>query len=118
VEPLVVGAKPTVNGIDCWVGSVNGVVRLPRENAAPATVRAETVTDAVPVLVIATDWDCVLLTVTFPKLSVVGLDDKSPCGVGTPVPVSDTRKFWSAALLTKVMLPVALPVLVGVNTAV
>ena len=63
---------------------------MPSENPVPATLTAETVTDAAPVLVIVAVWDCVLLMVTFPKLNAVGLDDNVPCVEATPVPVSAT----------------------------
>jgi hypothetical protein len=69
---------------------VNGVVTVLRVNPVPVTPTAETETDAAPVFVIVTVCDCVLLMVTFPKLSVVGLDDNVPSVEATPVPVSDT----------------------------
>ena len=67
-----------------------GVVTLPSENPVPATLTAEMMTDAAPVLVTVAVCDCVLLTVTLPKFNVVGLDDNVPCVEATPVPVSDT----------------------------
>jgi hypothetical protein len=98
---------------------VNGVVTLLRENPVPATLRAETITDVAPVLVMIAVWDCVLLTVTFPKLNVAGLEDKVPCVEATPVPVSDTvTGFTDDTVLAKTMLPVAVPVAKGVKTAV
>jgi hypothetical protein len=60
------------------------------QNPVPATLTAEMVTDAAPVLLIVAVWDCVLLTVTFPKLNAAALEDNVPCVEATPVPVSAT----------------------------
>lgn len=65
-------------------------MRLPSENPVPATLTPEMVTDVAPVLVIVGFWDCVLLTVTFPKLNAAGLDDSVPSVEVTPVPASAT----------------------------
>jgi hypothetical protein len=61
----------------------------------------------------------VLLTVTFPKLIVVGLEDSVPCVEATPVPVSDTvNGRTDEIVLAKMRLPVAVPIAVGEKTAV
>jgi hypothetical protein len=118
-EPLAVGVKLTVNCTDWVTPRVNGVVTLPSENPVPATLTAEMVTDAAPVLVIVAVWDCVLLTVTLPKLNAVGPDDNVPCVEATPAPVSDTVTGCAdETVLAKTMLPVAVPVAVGMKTAV
>jgi hypothetical protein len=60
-----------------------------------------------------------MLTVTFPKFSVDVLGDKVPCWEATPVPVSETvRGRTEDWLLAKAILPVAVPVAVGVKMAV
>jgi hypothetical protein len=117
-EPLAVGVKPTVNWTDWLTPRVKGVVTLPSENPVPATLTAETLTDAAPVLVIVAVSDGVLL-VTFPKLNAVGLDDNVPRVEATPVPVSATVNGWTdETVLAKTRLPAAVPVAAGVKTAV
>jgi hypothetical protein len=77
------------------------------------------VTDADPELVSVAVSGFVLLTVTFPKVNVVGLEAKVPCVAETPVPVSDTVSGCTdETVLAKWMLPVAAPVAVGEKTAV
>jgi hypothetical protein len=89
-ELLAFGAKVTVNCTDCLTATVRGVFTLVSENPVPDTLTAETVTEADPELVIVVVSDFVPLTVTFPKLNVVGLEAKVPCVAETPVPVSET----------------------------
>jgi hypothetical protein len=89
-ELLAFGAKVTVNCTDCLTARVRGVFTLVSENPVPDTLTAETVTEADPELVIVVVSDFVPLTVTFPKLNVVGLEAKVPCVAETPVPVSET----------------------------
>jgi hypothetical protein len=89
-ELLAVGAKLTVNCTDCLTARVIGVFTLLRVNPVPDTLTAETVTEADPEFVIVAVSDFVPLTVTFPKLNVVGLVANVPCVAETPVPVSDT----------------------------
>jgi hypothetical protein len=118
-ELLVVGAKLTVNCTDCLTARVIGVFTLLSVNPVPDTLTAETVTDAAPELVIVTVSEFVLLSVTFPKLKVVGLEDNVPCVEETPVPVSGTVSGWTdETVLAKTILLVAVPVAVGEKTAV
>lgn len=59
------------------------------------------------------------MTATLPKASEVALDDSVATWVEpTPVPVRDTDTLgFVAALLTKAMVPFAVPVVVGAKTA-
>jgi len=114
IVPAVVGEKPTVNGTAWPADRVNGVDRLERVNPAPAILTAETVTAEAPVLVILTDWDWDVLTVTLPMLSEAGLEDSRPSWAATAVPVSETETLGDdVALLVKATLPVAVPTEVG-----
>jgi hypothetical protein len=89
-ELLVAGAKLTVNFTDCLTARVIGVLTLLSVNPVPDTLTAETVTDADPELVTIAVSDFVPLTVTFPKVNMVGLEANVPCVAETPVPVSET----------------------------
>jgi hypothetical protein len=91
-ELVVVGAKVTVNCTDCLTARVIGVFTLVSVNPVPDKLTAETVTEADPELVIVAVSELVPLSVTFPKLNVVGLEAKVPCVAETPVPVSETVK--------------------------
>jgi len=66
-----------------------------------------------PVLVIVSDRDWLLPTVTFPKLRLVGFDPSVPCV--TPVPVTGMVRVGLDAVEVIVTLPLALAVDVGAN---
>ena len=89
-ELVVVGAKVTVNCTDCLTARVIGVFTLVSVNPVPDKLTAETVTEADPELVIVAISELVPLSVTFPKLNVVGLEANVPCVAEMPVPVSET----------------------------
>jgi hypothetical protein len=66
-----------------------------------------------PVLVTVSDRDCLLPTVTLPKLRLDGLGDKSPGEI--PVPDNAMLRVGLEALEVMVMLPLALAAEVGAN---
>ena len=66
-----------------------------------------------PVLVIVSDRDWLLPTVTFPKLRLVGFDPSVPCV--TPVPVTGIVRVGLDAVEVMVTLPLALAADSGAN---
>jgi hypothetical protein len=90
------------------------------EYPVPVIPMDETVIELEPVLEIVTVWDCVLLTVTLPKLSELALDDRVElCVAATPVPVRVTGTLGlEDALVLKVAVPFEVPAAVGAKTAV
>jgi hypothetical protein len=69
-----------------------------------------------PVLVTVSDRDCLLPTITLPKLRPVGFDPRAP-GV-TPVADNGMARVGLVAFEVIVTLPVTLPADAGVNVAV
>ena len=69
-----------------------------------------------PVLVIVSDRDWLLPTVTFPKLRLVGFDPSVPCV--TPVPVTGIVRVGLDAVEVMVTLPLALAADSGANVTV
>ena len=69
-----------------------------------------------PVLVNVSDKDCLLPTVTLPKLRLVGFDPSAPGAI--PVPDNGMFRVGLEALEVIVTLPLALPADVGVNVTV
>jgi hypothetical protein len=92
------------------------VIPLPLK-PEPEGVIDEIVRFALPVLLSEIDCVPLLPTVTFPKLTVVGLVVSCAVGAGAPVPVIETEIGLLAALLTKDTWPEALPATVGANFA-
>jgi hypothetical protein len=66
-----------------------------------------------PVLVIVSDRDWLLPTVTFPKLRLVGFDPSVPCV--TPAPVTGMVRVGLDAVEVMVTLPLALAAVSGAN---
>jgi hypothetical protein len=69
-----------------------------------------------PVLVTVSDRDCLLPTITLPKLRLVGFEPSAP-GV-TPVPDTGMARVGFEAFEVTVRLPLALPADCGVNVTV
>ena len=70
---------------------------------------------AVPGLLIVTVWVLVTPTVTLPKLTLAGITEIRGC---TPLPVTEIVVGELVALLTKLILPVALPAVAGAKPTV
>ena len=115
--PPATGAKPTLKVALCPAAKVIGVVRPLAVKPLPATASCETVTLELPVLVRATVLLLLLPTLTFPKLTLVGLAPSCTL-TAAPVPPSGITVGEVGALLTKARLPVALPVAVGAKFTV
>ena len=114
--PPVVGAKVTFNVVDCvGVSTVPGATPLAL-NSAPDTVTLEMVMVELPVFVRVTPSVLLLVTVTAPKSRLVGLAVRMNVAA-TPVPDSGTAVGEVGALLVMEILPLALPVADGANTA-
>lgn len=111
--PAAVGVNTTLKLVLCPAARVIGTVTPVRVNPLPLTPTCEIVTLVPPVLVIVSDRDWLLPTVTLPKLKLVGLAPSVP-GV-TPVPDSVIVSVGFDALEIMVTLPLALPATVGVN---
>lgn len=71
---------------------------------------------APPVLVTVSDSDCLLPTVTLPKLRLVGFDPNVPGAM--PVPDNGMVRLGFEALEVTLTLPLALPAEAGVNVTV
>ena len=84
-------------------------------NPVPDALPCEIVMLAVPEFVKVTFTDPLAPTSKLPKLMLDGFAARLPC---TPVPVSGIETVESFALLVIVMLPDALPAVVGANCAV
>ena len=84
-------------------------------NPAPDALPCETEMLAVPELVNVTFTEPLEPTSKLPKLMLDGFAARLPC---TPVPVSGIETVESLALLVIVMLPEAIPAVVGANCAV
>lgn len=82
----------------------------------PVTLTPEIVTFEFPVFVSVTVKELLDPSVTFPNAKVLGLA-LSDCVAATPVPVSEIVTGDVAPLFTRDIEPVALPALVGENTA-
>jgi hypothetical protein len=67
-------------------------------------------------LVTVSDSDCLLPTVTLPKLRLVGFDPRTPAA--TPVPDSGIVRLGFEAFDVMVTPPLALPAEAGVNVTV
>ena len=84
-------------------------------NPVPDALPCEIVMLAVPEFVKVTFTDPLAPTSKLPKLMLDGFAPRFPC---MPVPVSGIVTVESVALLVIVMLPEAIPAVVGANCAV
>jgi len=115
--PAVVGANVTFS-VAVWLGvSVVPALTPLAMNPVPVTVTLEIVTFELPVLVTGTDCELLWLTVTLPKLRLVGLALRLKVAA-TPAPLRPTEVGEVGSLLTMLMLPEAAPVDVGWKAAV
>ena len=110
--PVAVGAKTTVKVRFCVGVRVTGVEAPARLNPVPATLIWEIETFALPVFVMVTLCDEVVLVFTFPKLRLVGLKP-SVSIAATPFPLNASEFGEVGALLMMEMLPAIVPVAVG-----
>ena len=112
--PMTVGEKTALKLVLWPPERVSGNVRPLILKPVPVTVAWVMVTLPVPVLVRLTDCVPVVFTVTLPNATVDGEAESSRV---TPVPDRDTVAGELVALLVIEMLPVALPIVVGVKAA-
>lgn len=112
--PEAVGAKMALQLADCPAASVRGRVRPLILKPVPLVVAAESVTLAVPVLVIVTFCVALLPRLTLPKLMLAG--EAETCSV-TPAPLRATVAGELLALLATLMAPVEAPVTAGAKVA-
>jgi hypothetical protein len=115
--PLTVPADPGANvtvKVALWPAvSVAGVVMPLRVKPAPLVATWEIVTLEPPVLVIVSDKDCLLPTVTLPKLRLVGFEPSAPAA--TPAPDNGTLRVGVGAFEVIVTLPLAFAADCGAN---
>src|ERR1700739_4191925 len=71
--PAADGTNCTGRLLDCPGARANGKVRPVKANAVPLMVPCETVMFAEPEFVRVTGWELVLPTITFPKLTSLGV---------------------------------------------
>ena len=113
--PADVGANFAVNDVDCPAVRVAGVASPLMLNAAPDTFACEIEMLADPEFVNVIDDEPLAPTMTLPKFTFTGLAVRLPC---TPEPLSGIERVELVAVLVMVMLPDALPEVVGANCAV
>src|SRR5690242_8777003 len=114
--PVAVGAKVTLRVAD-WLGvKVVPALRPLALNAAPLVVTDEILTSEFPLFVTVAVSELLLLTLTLPKLRLVGLAPRSRVGAA-PVPDSATASGELEAVLTREIEPVTEPAEVGAKTA-
>jgi hypothetical protein len=111
--PADAGVNVAVKVALCPVVSVTGVVIPLRLSPVPLIPTWEIVTLELPVLVTVPETDCLLPTVTLPKLRLEGLEPSVP-GV-TAVPDSGMVRVGLEAFEVIVTLPVTLPADGGAN---
>jgi len=114
--PVDVGVRLTVNVTDCPAVKVVFDATPLALYPDPEAVTCEMVTLEFPVFVSVTFCELVLPTVTFPKLKLVGVALKTSVAVA-PVPLSGMVVGEVGALLDRLIVPLALPLALGANSA-
>lgn len=114
--PPEVGVNVALKLALCPAVSVSGVVIPLSVNPVPLIPSWEIVTLEPPVLVTVPERDCLLPTVTMPKLRLVGFDASAPAA--TPAPDNGTVRVGVGAFEVIVMLPVAFAADCGANVTV
>lgn len=117
--PAAVGVNVTLNGTLCPGLMFIGKVGPAATNAPDDELTDDRIAVIPPVLVTLNVWLALLPTAAFPRLMVAGLADSTP-GNCFAVPVALTATVVGAllALLPTVIVALAAPVAVGVNTTV
>ena len=115
-EPEALGANVTVKLVLCPAVNVSGVLIPPTVKPDPLPATCEIVMLDALELVMVSESDWVLPTVTLPKLKLTGFNPREP--EATPVPESEMAAWLLDALL--VIVPVALkaPAAFGVKEKV
>ena len=116
--PVAVGAKSTLKEVLLSTPRVRGSESPLTLNSDPVTLAAEIVRLAEPVFFKTTGRALVVPTVTFPKLTLAGVTERNPTPGTVPFPESPIAVGELEAVLTSEMLPVTLPVVLGVKLAV
>src|ERR1700674_5447962 len=114
--PADAGVNVTVKVALCPAVNVTGALTPVRLYPVPLIPTWEIVTLEPPVLVTVSDKDCLLPTITLPKLSLVGFDPSAPGA--TPVPDNGMVSVGLEAFEVIVTLPLTLPADAGVNVTV
>jgi hypothetical protein len=110
-----VGAKLTVNGLDCPGTRVSGRVSPLKAKPLPETVACDTLRLALPGLLSVTVCVFLIPNATLPKLTVDGTTEICCEEAVTPLALRAIVIGELEALLTRVRLPVALLAVVGAN---
>lgn len=117
-EPVLAAAEDglntTVNMVLCDGAKVIGALTPVRLSPEPVTPICEIEAGLLPVLVTVTVLLAELPTFTLPKLSEAGLSE-SVLVAATPVPLQPIAVAELAALLVRLMLPLAAPAVCGAN---
>jgi hypothetical protein len=118
IDPVTLPAAPgpntALNVAALPAAMVTGAVIPVVLKPAPETVTEEIVTDALPPFVRLMVCELFVPVVTLPKAAVVGVAANCGC---VPVPLREMVSGELGALLTTVIVPVALPAVLGPNTA-
>jgi hypothetical protein len=111
--PDAVGANVTVNELVA-PGFKVPAVKPVSAKPLPETLAAETDTDAVPEFVRVTDAEALLPIRILPKFTLEGFAERVPC---VPVPLTAIESVGLEAFVEIVIVPEALPAVVGANVA-
>lgn len=84
-------------------------------NPVPAATTLEICTTALPELVSVMLCEALLPEPTFPKFTLAGFVVNCPADAAVPVPVNPMTSAGPLPLLVTMIVPVALPTLVGAN---
>jgi hypothetical protein len=113
--PVADGVKIALKLVLCPPLSVTGRLGPVKLNPLPLAVALETVTVVPPVFVTVTGTVCLVLTVTLPKFTLLGLAVNAPAA--TPIPESEILSGEFKPSETMLNPPLAAPALVGANAA-
>ncbi len=117
--PVAVGVNVTLNGTLCPGLILIGKFGPLATNAADEELTDERIAVIPPVFVTLKLWLALLPTVALPRLMFAGLADNTPgCCFAVPVALTATVVGALLALLPTVIVALAAPVAVGVNTTV
>src|ERR1700674_1920433 len=114
--PADAGVNVTVKVALCPAVNVTGALTPVRLYPVPLIPTWEIVTLEPPALVTVSDKDCLLPTITLPKLRLVGFDPTAPGATPVPDTPNVIEGFEASALI--VTVPVALPLACGSKATV
>jgi hypothetical protein len=112
-DPEAVGANVRLKLVLCPAFKVSGVLIPPSVKPDPLTATCEIVMLDVLVFVTVSESDCVLPTVTLPKLKLAGFEPREPAAI--PLPESEIVAGLLVASLVRVLVALKAPAAFGVK---